>query len=403
MIKKIQINMLGDFSVKADSSLIIEDATKLTTPWQLFCYLVLHKGEVVSSNTLLEVLWANEELADPANVLKNTVYALRKELCGSKVSPAESPVVFRSEGYCLNNHIKYVIDTEDFNEACGKAAKAGPEKENYTELLRSAYAAYKGEFLPVIDNERWVAQVARTYRNRFVEVAAQLCTALEKEQKWSEGLAVSTHANMVDPYDNASVLHMFRALQGMQMHRAIVATYSKTARFFAEELNITLCDEIEQIHNAAEEKVNRIEQDMLMIQEDLYELGRSQAHIKGAFFCKYETFRRMYLLLARTAQRSGDSVVLLLINVQDHKGRMPIVPQLNPAMDQLYHVISSCLRRSDVFCRYTKNQYVVLLPTNTMDNAQLVVERMKKGFAEYAGRLQLACRLSALENTEEIL
>ena len=111
MLQKIAIKMLGDFSVVADGRCVVDATAKLTKPWQLFCYLALNREHVTPSSVLLQELWGGEELADPANVLKNTVYALRRELAGP-VKPAESPILFRAGGYCLNGHIKWSVDTE---------------------------------------------------------------------------------------------------------------------------------------------------------------------------------------------------------------------------------------------------------------------------------------------------
>ena len=80
MLQKIAIKMLGDFSVVADGRCVVDATAKLTKPWQLFCYLALNREHVTPSSVLLQELWGGEELADPANVLKNTVYALRREL-----------------------------------------------------------------------------------------------------------------------------------------------------------------------------------------------------------------------------------------------------------------------------------------------------------------------------------
>ena len=89
MLQKIAIKMLGDFSVVADGRCVVDATAKLTKPWQLFCYLALNREHVTPSSVLLQELWGGEELADPANVLKNTVYALRRELAG----PGKSVVI----------------------------------------------------------------------------------------------------------------------------------------------------------------------------------------------------------------------------------------------------------------------------------------------------------------------
>ena len=136
MLQKIAIKMLGDFSVVADGRCVVDATAKLTKPWQLFCYLALNREHVTPSSVLLQELWGGEELADPANVLKNTVYALRRELAGP-VKPAESPILFRAGGYCLNGHIKWSVDTERFEQLCEKAERCTGGSEANGSLAQS--------------------------------------------------------------------------------------------------------------------------------------------------------------------------------------------------------------------------------------------------------------------------
>ena len=147
MLQKIAIKMLGDFSVVADGRCVVDATAKLTKPWQLFCYLALNREHVTPSSVLLQELWGGEELADPANVLKNTVYALRRELAGP-VKPAESPILFRAGGYCLNGHIKWSVDTERFEQLCEKAERCTGGSEAKMAAWRKAEGAFRGELLP---------------------------------------------------------------------------------------------------------------------------------------------------------------------------------------------------------------------------------------------------------------
>ena len=155
MLQKIAIKMLGDFSVVADGRCVVDATAKLTKPWQLFCYLALNRENVTPSSVLLQELWGGEELADPANVLKNTVYALRRELAGP-VKPAESPILFRAGGYCLNGHIKWSVDTERFEQLCEKAERCTGGSEAKMAAWRKAEGAFRGELLPQLAGEVWV-------------------------------------------------------------------------------------------------------------------------------------------------------------------------------------------------------------------------------------------------------
>ena len=122
---------------------------------------------------------------------------------------------------------------------------------------------------------------------------------------------------VTDPLDEDIALWTFRALDALHMQRAIVIAYNKTARYFEEEMGRPLCAEIGSIYAAAAEAVNKTEQDFAAIRDELSDALRSQRSDRGAFYCNYEVFKRMYAIVARTAQRARQVVALMLITVQD--------------------------------------------------------------------------------------
>lgn len=258
MLQKIAIKMLGDFSVVADGRCVVDATAKLTKPWQLFCYLALNREHVTPSSVLLQELWGGEELGGPANVLKNTVYALRRELAGP-VKPAESPILFRAGGYCLNGHIKWSVDTERFEQLCEKAERCTGGSEAKMAAWRKAEGAFRGELLPQLAGEVWVMRAARGFTRRYLASARALCACLAGENDYGELLDVASRASVTDPLDEDIALWTFRALDALHMQRAIVIAYNKTARYFEEEMGRPLCAEIGSIYAAAAEAVNKTE------------------------------------------------------------------------------------------------------------------------------------------------
>lgn len=400
MAKKITIKLLGEFSVMVDGKAIMKDASKLTKPWQLFVYLVMNEGKIISGDQLLSLLWEAEELTDPANVLKNTVYALRREISG-KVKPKESPIVYRSGGYSVNPLCRIVTDVSKFEELCTKASVASGD--NALNLCRQATETYIGDFLPQLDTESWILPFSRKYKNLYLEVAHNLCVQLEAAKLWNELLSIAARVNVLEPLDEEGYLYTFRALRELKMYKAIVTTYNKTSRFFDEELNVPLCNEIRQIHQAAAGKVNKLEQDILIIKDDLEAIALSQRPGRGAFFCSYEVFRRMYLLISRGALRNNLGVTLILITVQDTHGHAPAPQVLQSAMSDLKTNIASNLRKSDTFCRYSRQQYALLLVTESNQTAQNAMARVDESFAltENGQRITLNYKYSDLYQVAE--
>ena len=87
------------------------------------------------------------------------------------------------------------------------------------------------------------------------------------------------------------------------------------------------------------------------------------------------------------AARSGTSVMLLLIDLVDGQNRPPARQLLSAVMADLREVIRRSLRRSDTFAKYSANQYIIMLQTDSLDKARIATDRILSGWKDSATRL----------------
>lgn len=244
MAATIKVAMLGGLSVSVDGIIVLDSSAKINKPWQVFCFLVLNRGAPSVPAKLISALWPDETLADPGNVLKNTVYALRREF-KKTTSLQESPILFESGGYVCNPDICFEVDAEIFEADCKKAEESSGEEK--IQLLTEATELYKGELLPKLDSESWVMPLALYYKKMYTESVGRLCNILFDSGRYSELLTLATSASQIDPLEEEYYIFTFRALYALGMHRVIIPTYHKTARIFSEEMGIGLSQEIKDI------------------------------------------------------------------------------------------------------------------------------------------------------------
>lgn len=395
MLQAINISMLGGFSLTADGREVIMDAGKLTKPWQLLCYLAINHDRIVPADELMETLWDDDDLSDPANVLKNAVYAVRREIAG-KAKPGDGPILYRSGGYCLNPTLMFQIDTEEFERLCEAADALPEESPERIHAYRAVVAAYTGDLLPIADAEAWTAPYVRRYKLRYGAASRNLCACLQAQEAWDELLTVSTRASLCVPLDEECLLYSMRAMEKLQMPRAIVAAYSKSSRFFEEEVGQTLCTEIRRLYATAAGRVNKTEQDLMVIREDLRDAGPDARPVKGAYYCSYDAFKRIYSLVQRSADRSKQKLVLLLLTLQDTRRHTPAPQLLLETMTDLRIAVQISLRRSDTLARYSKNQYIVMLPLDSVDNLTAIEARIKAAFSAAVPETRLAVSMRSL-------
>ena len=224
-------------------------------------------------------------------------------------------------------------------------------------------------------------RAARGFTRRYLASARALCACLAGENAYGELLDVASRASVTDPLDEDIALWTFRALDALHMQRAIVIAYNKTARYFEEEMGRPLCGEMGAIYAGAAVGVNKPVQDFTAIREVGSDALRRQGSDRGAFYCNYEVFKRMYAIVARTAQRARQVVALMLITVQGPDGgRAPEGEALAEARDDLQLAIAGTRRKSDTFTKYSRSQYALLLPMESADDMAVVERRLSAAY-----------------------
>ncbi len=388
-VENLRVEVLGGFSVWLNGQLVMSNVPKLTKPWQLFCYLVLHRDKFVSNRKLISVLWPDDSLSDPANVLKNAVYSLRKELCGGE-SDTDSPIIYSTGGYRFDPAVELDLDADRFIGLCEAAAEAG-EGDERTELYRQAVEAYKGDFLPLLDQDLWVVPLALEYRQRYIACAHGLCEALWRQENCKELLDVASAAVEADPLDDISMIYLFRAMDALKMYRVIVTTYSRMSQHYEDALGTSPPAETRNIFQAASERINKTEQDIIVIKTELTETDQSaRPQQRGAYFCNYTNLRHMYGLMKRSAERNNQVLVLALFTLTAAKNATTIQFDLTRTMAEFKVVAMNNLRKADAFARYSRNQYVMLLSVNSLDDGRLVRDRICDSFAHAATSRHMA-------------
>ena len=274
-----------------------------------------------------------------------------------KFAPSKEMIIYNRGVYAWNNKLNFVVDTDQFTSLC----ILGDEEEDVNRKIAyylDALEYYKGDFLPKSSLEAWVVPINAYYHSEFLRVV-QSCVELLKEQGRSyDVITVCQQAVAIDPYDES--LH-----------------YEHVVDLFYSEFGINLSDELTDLYKEIIKESNGIEVDLSLIRDRLQEEdGRP-----GAFYCEYSLFKEIYHLETRSASRNGQSIYLCLMSVTDgNNGVLDNKRQQNAAMSQLHSAIQYSLRRGDVFTRYSVSQYLIMLPTVSFENGEMVLKRIQKNF-----------------------
>lgn len=123
-----------------------------------------------------------------------------------------------------------------------------------------------------------------------------------------------------------------------------------------------------------EEKQFAYGKSLEMIREDLQEKDWEP----GAYYCSYPSFMDCSSLLAR----NGNKAVFLLC-ILEERGEEPEAAKKRAMW--LGKSIQECLRREDIYTRYSRNQYLALLMETEPEDVEPILSRITLMYESLSG------------------
>jgi DNA-binding SARP family transcriptional activator len=379
----IRIQMLGGFALSAGGNTVSDTVGRTHQLWNLLGYLICNRHKSTSQEELIEMLWPDESSENPANALKNLVYRVRTALGSAGIDGARNMILYRRGSYYWNNGNPCLVDTEQFEQAVARATEASRSREERIALLLEAVSLYRGDFMPLFAYEKWVVPLAAYYRSMYFRAVHSACELLLAAGRYAELGDICTKASEIDPFEEEVHRYYILSLVRRNKTNAALLHYNYVGNLFYREMGVRVSQEMRALYREIAGTLGSIQTDIEVIKE---ELGEKDA-AAGAFFCEYEVFRCMYRVEARAAARTGQTVFVGLLTVTESDGRQPSVAKLARVMDEMRETIRVSLRKGDVFSRFSATQYILMLPTLTFENGEMVLERICRRYRnEYRSR-----------------
>jgi len=355
---RLKITMFGGFWVSAGKE-SLSDRSRNTR--LLLAYLIVFKNRDVMRGELSKLLG----IAESSGALNAQIHRSKAEI----KRLTDDPVIMSSRGvYALNRNLDCFYDFEEFERLYGEALTAHRKAEKLM-LLTRAIELYKGEFLPSLSAEEWVAPKNAHYRAVYVSAVESAVNLLSEEGRAGEVIPLCRTAVSVEPGEKTLHEMFVRALMNEGDRKGAKSHY-----LYANELlNGDLPDGIyAELDSADSGKIPDFGEAVDSLAED---------NVSGAFYCVYEVFKRAYLLEIRRAARQNRSVSVFLVTIIRKSGKKPDKNVLKEAMDTLFEILLGGLRLGDVFARYSESQYIMMLrSTNTRDACEAILERLKERY-----------------------
>lgn len=373
----LNIKMFGKFQIENENGMLNKENMRSEMLTRLLAYMVSHREKDMTAQELIDVLWPDDQSDNPSGALKNLMYRLRKLM--NRTWGEDGRYIITGRGaYQLNPELVVHVDIEEFEECCRQVFNS-EDPAVQQENGKKAVELYQGMFLSELSSEYWVISIATYYHSIYLTMVKKLAALLEKEKQFTDVEEICAKAIQIEPLDEEIHCFLLRAMIADNKQKLASDHYKETVKLLYDSLGVRPSGEMETIYEELQKIQHDHESNIDIIQEELREEKTS-----GAFFCEYGVFRKIYALESRSGSRLGISVHLALVSLyldfQVSKDKNDYASLIGEGMKVLEDTLLKRLRSSDIVCRYSVNQFLVMLPACQYEDAKMVVNRLKDSF-----------------------
>lgn len=380
---KIYVQTLGEFSIRIGEKEVSDQSNQSKKPWRLLKYLIVFQKKAISPSELISTIWMDDTGANPNGALKTLMFRSRRLLESLGISP-QKLLVQQQGSYGWTKEYETVLDADQFEEICSRVLSQANPNEDILELCLEGLTLYKGDFLPNSEYESWVIPISAYYHSLYQKLVYKTIELLTEKEDYSRITLICQNAISIEPFDEEFYYHLVYALYKDGHISQAIEQYNHTTDLFYNEFSISPSQRFKDLYKLIQDSEQNVATNLDVIQETLREEASG-----GAFYCEYPVFRDLFQLERRSIERTGDSIYLCLLTLSDLNDKTPKNPVLSKAMDHLNNAIRTSLRCSDVYTRYSVSQYIILLPTVTVELGEMVMKRILSNFHKMYSRKDL--------------
>lgn len=390
----LYVSVLGKFSIRRVAGAGGQDVPE-EIPLRQHSFLqylcVFHDREISQEELIDAILDPLSDSDNPVNTLKTTLYRTRLLLEELGFSDGKTLLRYRKGFYSWAPELKITLDIEEFDSLYERFYGASEPGKGVEQAL-SALRLYRGEFLSNAAGSPWTVSMRTYYHGKYLKLARDTAGVLYRQGRLEEGMELCSAATTADPYDEEGQLLMMELLHASGLTQAAVQHYEKVRRLFMDQLGVTPSPQLAEFYQKLTRSDEPREMDLYAIRDQLLEDGP----VNGAYFCEYSVFQNMYRLIARSTMRTGQAIQLAMTVLQDQKGETLPTKRCAEAMDALHAAIHRVLRTGDVFTRFSRDQYLIMLPSSSHENAALALERVLASFRQTLSGMTTQVQYSVL-------
>ncbi len=358
--------------------------------WLLVAYLIVNRDHGVSPQELIDLLWPEVTSNNPASTLQNNVSRARALFSEANFDDARDLIKHTDGLYYWAPERSTLLDIEIFETNARRIGDfLSADDAEGIELALETCKLYTGDFLSDATDITWCANLAVYYRTLYKRLCKTIIIALMEAGRLKEAQTLCLQVCVLDPAAEEFSLLLMQAYLADANPTAALEQYQTIANYLSQTYDIQPSAELETQREIALQELYGQSMNEQGIRTFLFESNDDE----GAFACSNAVFREIALLRLREMERSGEDSHIIAISFSNPstKTARRIINAKRVAQ-----VLSATLRASDPFTKVGSNQFLVLLPGASAENALMVYERIVARFKDNFPRAELAFRFSMM-------
>lgn len=196
---EVDIRLFGGLEIQTALGCIRDRDFSSAQCCTLLIFLLNNRRRVVSVREIADILWPEQLLDHPYNMVKSVVFRTRKIL--EKVCP-EHLIVASKGTYMINRKIQLHMDTDEFEALCHKASMRSKSQEERLELYAQLIELYRGSMLPGFEAESWLMARISYFQFLYVEAVTEYISLLADGENFVEMFKTASKALEVEYLDS---------------------------------------------------------------------------------------------------------------------------------------------------------------------------------------------------------
>ena len=391
----INITMLGEFTISCGDKVFSENNMRGNKMRKMLQYLIAHRGRKIPQNEIIELLWDNSD--NPVSALKTLVHRTREML--KKYLPEGVELIISEHGtYSFNTDIDLFIDSGEFERLCKEGNNELLSRTRRVNIYKKALQLYKGSYLSSYSGETWVMPINVYFHTLYASAVEKCVKLLYPMGKFSDIVMICEKAMVINPYDETTHEHLIKSMVALGEYALAAEQYKYLKKLLAEQFGAAPSPRLTEMYELTVKPRNDIHRNLDIVLGDLWE----DELTSGGYFCEYEIFRYIFRLYCRENARTGNEMPILLISLSGTGDNELQGKTLTRAMQKMSDSISISLRKRDVYTRYSRSQYILLLPGTPIEDVGVVKKRILNKFMKFKDKYRISVSFDVEDVSEQV-